>query len=83
MGTGEGTETIEKGDLIVREIVMGRDPVSLVPVDVRIVHIQGSPIDAGIVHIHRNPVDAGTVHIHESPVNIGTVHVHESMQTRV
>ena len=83
MGTGEGTETIEKGDLIVREIVMGRGPVSLVSIDVRIVHIHGSPIDAGIVHIHRNPVDAGTVHIHESPVNIGTVHVHESMQTRV
>ena len=83
MGTGEGTETIEKGDLIVREIVMGRGPVSLVPVDVRIVHIHRSPIDARIVHIHGNPVDAGTVHIHESLVNIGTVHVHESMQTGV
>jgi len=83
VGTGEGTETIEKGDLILREIVMGRGPVSLVPVDVRIVHIYGSPIDAGIVHIHGNPVDAGTVHIHESPVNIETVHVHESMQTGV
>ena len=66
MGTGEGTETIEKGDLIVREIVMGRGPVSLVPVDVRIVHIHGSPIDAGIVHIHGNPIGTGTIQVHKS-----------------
>ena len=50
---------------------MGLGPISLVPVDVEIVHICGSH------------VDAGTIHIHGSPINIGTVHIHRNMQTRV
>ena len=50
---------------------MGLGPISLVPVDVEIVHICGSH------------VDAGTIHIHGSPINIGTVHIHRNMQTGV
>ena len=71
MGTGEGAEITKKGDLIVGKIIMGRGPISLVPVNI------------GIIHIHGNPVDAGTVHIHRSLVNVGTVHVHKNMQTGV
>ena len=62
VGTREGIEITERGDLIVGEIAMGRGQISSVPVDV------------GIVHIHENPIDDGTVHIHGSPVNVGTVH---------
>ena len=71
MGTREGTEITEKGDLIMGKIVMGRGPISLVLVNIR------------IAHIHGNPVDTKTVHIHGSPVNVGTVHVHGNMQTGV
>ena len=71
MGIEERTETTKKGDLIVGEIVMGRGPISLVLVNV------------GIVHIHGSPVNTGTVHIHSSLVNVRTVHVHGSMQTGV
>ena len=52
MGIEERTETTKKGDLIVGEIVMGRGPISLVPVNVEIVHIHGSPVNTGTVHIH-------------------------------
>ena len=83
MGIGEGTETTEKGDLIVGEIAMGRGPISLVPVDVKIVHIHGSLVNAKAIHIHRSPVDAGTIHIHGSPANVGTVHIHGIMQIGV
>ena len=62
---------MEKGDLIVEEIVTRRGPISLVLVDV------------GIIHLHGSPVDAGTIHIQGSPVNAGPVHVHGSMQTKV
>ena len=71
MGTGEGTEITEKGDLIVGKIVIGWGPISLVPINVR------------MVHIHGNPIDVETVYIHGSPVNIGTVHIHRNMQTGV
>ena len=71
MGTREGTEITEKGDLIMGKIVMGRGPISLVLVNI------------GIAHIHENPVDTETVHIHRSPVNVGTVHVHGNMQIGV
>ena len=62
---------------------MGQGPISLVPVDVGIVHIHGSPVDVGIVHIHESPFNVGTVHIYRSPVNVGTVHVYGSMQIKV
>ena len=71
MGTREGTKIIEKGDLIMGKIIMGRGLVGLVPIDIE------------IVCIHGNPVDIGTVHIHGNPVNVGTIHVHRSMQTGV
>ena len=54
MGIGERTETIEKGDLIVGEIVTRQGLISLVLVDV------------GIVHIHRSPINVRTVHVHRS-----------------
>ena len=44
MGTGEGTEITEKGDLIVGKIVIGWGPISLVPINVRMVHIHGIPL---------------------------------------
>ena len=71
MGTREGTEITERGDLIVGKIVMGQGPISLVPVDVK------------IAHIHGNPIDTKTVHIHRIPVNIESIHVQGNMQTEV
>jgi len=55
----------------VERIAMGPGLISLVSIDVEIVHIRGSH------------VDAGTVHIHGSPINVGTVHVHGNMQIGV
>ena len=54
VGTREGTETIEKGGLIVGEIVMEWGPTSLVPIDARIVRIHGSPVNVKTFHIHRS-----------------------------
>ena len=54
MGIREGTETIEKGDLTVGEIIIGQGLISLVPVDI------------GIVHIHRSPINVKTIHVHRS-----------------
>ena len=71
MGTKGGTQITEKGDLVLGKIVIGQDPINLVPVDV------------GIVHVHRNLVDTKIVHVHGSPVNVGTVHVHGNTQTGV
>ena len=51
MDTREGTEMIEKGELIVGEINMGRGPINLVPVDVKTVRIRESPVDVRIVPI--------------------------------
>ena len=65
MGTEGGTETAEKGNLIV-ETVMGRGPISLVPVDVRTVHTHGTSINAGTVHIHGSHVNIRTTHDHGS-----------------
>ena len=67
MGTREGIEITEKGNLVVGKIVIGQDPISLVPVNV------------GIVHVCRNPVGTQTVHVHGSPIDVGTVHVHGNM----
>ena len=71
MGTREGTEITEKGDLVVGKIIMGHDPISLVPVNV------------GIVHVRENPIGTQTVHIHGSPIDVGTIHVHGNTQTGV
>ena len=64
MDTREGTEMIEKGELIVGEINMGRGPINLVPVDVKTVRIRESPVDVGIVPILESHVDTGTTHVH-------------------
>ena len=71
MGIGEGTEITEKGDLIMGKIVMGRGPISPIPVDV------------GTVHIHGNPIGVGTVHIRRSLINVEIIHVYGNMQTGV
>ena len=83
MGTGEGTEITEKGDLIMGKIVMGRGLIGLVPVKVEIVRIHGNLVNVWIVCIHGNPIDIETVHIHGSPINVRIVHVYGSMQTGV
>ena len=62
---------------------MGWSPISLVPVNVGIVHIHKSLVDAETVHIHGSPIDTGTVHIQRSHVNVRIVHIHGSMQIRV
>ena len=54
MGTREGTEIPEKGELIMGKIVIGRGPISLVLVNIRISHIHGSPVNVGTVHVHGN-----------------------------
>lgn len=57
---------IEKGDLIVVEIAMGRGPISLVLVNARISPILESHTDAGIIPILEGRVDSETVHVHMS-----------------
>ena len=64
MDTREGTEMIEKGELIVGEINLGRGAINLVPVDVKTVRIRESPVDVGIVPILESHVDTGTTHVH-------------------
>ena len=66
MGKGEGTETIEKGGLIAREIIMGRGPTSPIPVDIRTAHPHKSPVDEEAVHTHGSPVNDETDHVYES-----------------
>ena len=60
-----------KGRFDSGETRYGTGPISLVPVNVR------------IVHIHGNPIDTETVRIHGSLVNVGTIHIHGNMQTEV
>ena len=52
MGTGEGAEITKKGDLIVGKIIMGRGPISLVPVNAGIVPIPKSRVDTRTDHVH-------------------------------
>ena len=66
MGNREGTATIEKKGLIAGEIIMGRGPTSLVPVNIRTVHIHKSPINKEAVHTRGGPVNVGTDHVHGS-----------------
>ena len=54
MGTREGIEITEKGNLVVGKIVMGQDPISLVLVSVGIVHVRRNPVDTQTVHVHGN-----------------------------
>ena len=83
VGTIEGTEIIEKGELIVGEIDMGRGLISPVPIDTRTVHICRSPVDPGIVPIPKSHDNVGAIPIPESRVDTGTVHAHVSMSTGV
>ena len=48
------------------EIVIGRGPINLVPINDGIVHIHGSLVDAGIVYIHRSPINVEIIHVHGS-----------------
>ena len=54
MGTREWIEITEKRDLVVGKIVMGLGPISLVLVDVRIVHVHENPVSTKTVHVHGN-----------------------------
>ena len=71
MGIREGIEITEKGNLVVGKIVMGQDPISLVPVNV------------GIIHVSENPVGTQTIHVHGSPIDVRNIHVHGKTQTGV
>jgi len=61
VGTREGIEMNEKGELIVGEIDMGWSPISPVPVD------------AGIILIPKSHVNVGTIPNPESLVETGTI----------
>ena len=74
---------IKKGGLVVREIDVGWDPISSVPVHAEIVPIHKNHVDVGSVPIPESHVDAGTVPILKSRVDTGTIHVHPSMPTEV
>ena len=80
VGTREGTEI---GGLVVREIDVGWDSISPVPVHAGIIHIHNNHVDVEIVPIPESHVDTGTVPILESCVNAGTFHVHVDKPTGV
>ena len=85
----------KKGGMVVREINVGRDPTSLVPIHAGIVTIHKNHVDVGTAPIHKNHVDtrivpilenhvnAGTVPILESRVDAGIVHIHTNMPIEV
>ena len=81
----------KKGGMVVREIDVGRDPTSPVPVHAKIIPIHKNHTDIGTTSVHKNHVDAGTVPIPENHVDVGivpildshidsgTVHIHTNM----
>ena len=85
----------KKGGMVVREIDVGRDPTSSVPVHAKIIPIHKNHTDIGTTSVHKNHVDAGTVPIPEnhvdaktdpileSYVDAETVHIHVDMLTGV
>ena len=83
MGTREGTEMNEKGELVVRQTGAGRSPINLVPVNAEIVPTPGSHDDARTFPIPESHIDAGTILIPESRIKTRTVRVHTSMPTEV
>ena len=78
VGTREGTKI---GGLVMREIDVGWDSISPVPVHAGIVPIHKNHVDVEIVPIPESHVDTGTIPILESRVDTGTVHVHVDMST--
>ena len=68
----------KKGGMVVREINVGRDPTSSVPIHAEIVPIHKNHVDVGTAPIHKNHVDAGTIPILKNHVNAGTVPILES-----
>ena len=92
VGTREGTKI---GGLVVREIDVGWDSISPVPVHAGIVPIHKNHVDVGTTPVHKNHVDAGTVPIPEnhvvvatipilkSRVDVETIHIHADMLTGV
>ena len=62
---------IEKEELKVGEIDIGRGPISPIPIKVR------------TIRVHRSPIETETVLIPESRVNTGTVHGYASMPIRI
>ena len=85
----------EKGGMVVREIDVGRDLTSSVPIHAGIIPIHKNHVDVGTTPVHKNHVDAGTVPIPEnhvvvatipilkSRVDVETVHIHADMLTGV
>ena len=81
----------KKIGMVVREINVGKDPTSPVPVHVGTIPIHKNHVDVGIVPVHKNHINAGTVPIPEnhidveivpileSRVNSRTIHIHVDM----
>ena len=85
----------EKGGMVVREIDVGRDPTSPVPIHAGIIPIHKNHVNVETTPVHKNHVDVGTVPIPENYIGVGTipilesrvdvgiVHVHANMPTGV
>ena len=68
----------EKGGMVVKEIDVGRDPTSPVPVHAGIIPIHKNHFKVETAPVHKNHVDVGTVPIPKNYIGVGTVPILES-----